>query len=227
MSNQNKKTGIRNWVLSQWTSSPVYKMVDTYVSEKCRRRLKNDEFTILCSNCIGGIIYHRLGKRFLSPTINLFLFQPDFVAFCVYLDYYLDKELRFIESEHDYPVAHLEGDGRDIPTITIYFNHDKEESTARANWEDRKKRIRRDNLFIILYNLDGMTVEQLRALEQVECRNKVVLTPKPLPEIPWSHYIKPNIHHQDSYNYLHKNLFGVRYFERRFDFVSFLNSTME
>ncbi|MEE0856404.1 MAG: DUF1919 domain-containing protein [Ruminococcus sp.] len=27
---------------------------------------------MISSNCAGGVIYHRLNKQFLSPTINLF-----------------------------------------------------------------------------------------------------------------------------------------------------------
>ena len=38
-----------------------------------RTKLKNKDFSIICSNCIGGIIYNRLGQKFLSPTINLWM----------------------------------------------------------------------------------------------------------------------------------------------------------
>lgn len=31
---------------------------------KNRKLLKNNEFTIISSNCVGGIIYHELGKQF-------------------------------------------------------------------------------------------------------------------------------------------------------------------
>ena len=44
-----------------------------------RKRLKNQDFTILCSNCIGGTIYHRLGLQFRSPTVNLWMHQRDFL----------------------------------------------------------------------------------------------------------------------------------------------------
>ena len=218
---------IRQRLVAGWTSSFLFRWIDGAVSRGYRRRLKNDGFTILCSNCIGGIIYHRLGKQFLSPTINLFFKQPDFVSFCVHLDYYLEKELVFVDDNCGYPVANLEGNGRDIPTITIYFNHDKENAAAREKWEKRKKRIRRDNLFIMLYNLDGVTVDQLHEIEKVKCRNKVVFTATPLPEIPWSICIQPNLRHQFPYSYLQKNFFGVRYFEHKFDAVDFLNCGTE
>lgn len=32
-----------------------------------RKRLKNHDFTILATNCIGTVIYHDLGLEFLSP----------------------------------------------------------------------------------------------------------------------------------------------------------------
>lgn len=44
-----------------------------------QKRLKNDNFTILASNCAAGIIYNRLGKQFLSPTINMWFKQGDFI----------------------------------------------------------------------------------------------------------------------------------------------------
>lgn len=31
-------------------------------------RLKNKDFSILTNHCMGGIIYHDLGLKFLSPT---------------------------------------------------------------------------------------------------------------------------------------------------------------
>ena len=39
-----------------------------------RVKLFNQTPCIIASNCNGGIIYHDLGLKFLSPTINLFFF---------------------------------------------------------------------------------------------------------------------------------------------------------
>lgn len=207
----------------KWKASGLYKWIDRRICASNQKKLENDNFTILCSNCIGGTIYHRFGKRFLSPTINMCFSQPDFAQFCRHLDYYLAQSLCFIESAAPYPVAQLPGDGSDIPTITLNFNHDKLPEEARAKWDERKQRIVRDNLFIILYNMDGITVEELRALEQVPCRNKVVFTAEPLPEISWSYYIKPKLSYQFPYAYLGKDFFGVRHYEKKFDVAAFLN----
>ena len=44
-----------------------------------RSRLKNTSMTFLAPSCIGGILFHDLGLQFRSPTVNLMMFQPDFV----------------------------------------------------------------------------------------------------------------------------------------------------
>ena len=47
-----------------------------------RSLIKTDsEFTIISSNCIGGVIYSDLHRKFLSPTINLFFSAKDFLKF--------------------------------------------------------------------------------------------------------------------------------------------------
>lgn len=214
---------IKRKLIAIWKKSPVYKEIDKAVSKHFSKKLKNDNFTILCSNCIGGVIYHRLGKRFLSPTINLFMSQPDFVEFCTNLQYYLEKELNFIEAGTGYPVAELTGNGKNIATLRIDFNHENDTEEAKRKWDERKKRINMDNLYIILYKLDGVSVEQLKKLEKVKCNNKVVLTEKAIPEIEWSFLIKPNYRENYPSAYLGKDVFGVRRFEKKFDFVEFLN----
>ena len=205
-----------------YKNSHIFKFINKMISAHFRRRLKNEKFTILCSNCIGGVIYHRLGSKFYSPTINMFFSQPDFVNFCLHLDYYLNQKLSFIDSDSEYPVAVL-GDNKDVPKIFLNFNHSKTKEEAEEKWEERKKRINFDNLYIILYKLDGLTVEQAKKLESVKCNNKVLLTAQKVLEISWSYYIKPNMRQKYPSAYLGQDIFGLRWFEKKFDFVGFLN----
>ena len=47
-----------------------------------RDRLKYDPdnpFSIISSNCVGGVISHDLGLRFESPTVNLFFYPDSFL----------------------------------------------------------------------------------------------------------------------------------------------------
>ena len=206
-----------------WSGSALYRRIEKRISAGFQKRLEVAQFSILCSNCIGGTIYHRLGKQFQSPTVNLNLSQPDFAAFCLHLDHYLQQPLCFFDGGMPYPTARLMGDGAEIPDIRIDFNHYPDQETAREKWEQRKQRLDRNNLYLILYNLDGITVETLRKLESVPCKNRVVLTPVPLPEISWSYYIKPVLSQQYPYAYLGRDFFGRRYYEKKFDVVAFLN----
>lgn len=79
----------------QWAAQ---KMFNYFYEKKLQKRLKNDNFTILCSNCMGGVIYHRLNKKFLSPTINLWMHQPDFLKFVMNLDKYIPENLEFVKN---------------------------------------------------------------------------------------------------------------------------------
>lgn len=205
-----------------WKKSLLFKLVDNIISFYYCHRLKNDSFTILCPNCVGGTVYHRFRKQFLSPTINMWMSQVDFVNFVLNLDYYLAEELTFIDSENNYPVAII-GGGGNIPLITLNFNHSKNKEEAMNDWNRRKKRINKDNLYLIMYNLDGITTEQINLLNDYPCNNKVIFTAVSLPEISWSYYIKPNLKHQFPYNYLGKNIIGMTLLERKFNLANFLN----
>lgn len=56
-------------------------------------KLENKKPSIIASNCNGGVIYHDLGLKFYSPTINLFLYPKDYLKFISNLKYYLSLEL--------------------------------------------------------------------------------------------------------------------------------------
>ena len=58
---------------------------------KQRKRLRNFNPTIISNNCTAGFIYHDLGLKFLSPTINLTV--KDFPLFISHLEHYLSCEL--------------------------------------------------------------------------------------------------------------------------------------
>lgn len=162
------------------------------------------------------------GKKVFESYDQYVFSQPDFVSFCMHLDYYLQQKLHFINTKINYPVAELRGD-RTIPTITLNFNHASDSKEAEELWERRKVRINRKNLYVILYKLDGLTVEQAKQLEHFPCKNKILLTAEKLPEISWAYYIKPNERQQYASAYLGRDVFGKRWFEKKWDFVDFLN----
>ena len=147
-----------------------------------RGKLKKDSVTIISQNCIGGVLYDLLGKRFDSPTINMYIYQSDFCKFCSDLHYYMTQDLEFYINEQDRhcPYAYLgEGDKR----ISIQFTHYKDETDAREAWERRKSRIHWDDLYIITNDGNGVTPEELVLLDEVPCKRKIVFTSRERPEI--------------------------------------------
>lgn len=191
------------------------KLVNHCYEQSVRRRLKNTDFSILCSNCIGGVIYHRLGLQFQSPTVNLWMHQRDFIRFVSDLREYLDEELVFVESEYDYPVARLKD-------VQIYFNHSPNEEAARRDWERRKERINYDNLFLIMYDRENLTEEDFRRFEAVPGRGRIVLSDRDHPDIGFIKTIRPSGRPMGQ-QFLDKDWLGMRTFEKQFDYVAWLN----
>lgn len=107
--------------------------------------MKNITPTIISSNCNGEFIYYDMNLQFRSPTINLSFEMNDYVKMLENLKWYMEQPiLPYEDSRYDYPTGML-GD------IEILFNHYETFENAVRKWEERKKRIDWENLFILLY----------------------------------------------------------------------------
>ena len=186
-----------------------------------RKRLKNEDFSILCPNCVGGILYERLNKPFLSPTINLWMEDYDLLKFASDIERYVKQEsLEFISTEYDYPVARL-GD------ITIYFNHSHSQDEAVFQWKKRVDRINTENLFVIVSDRCGLTEKNIELLEQIPCKGKILFTSQTTNLKDYMLYLpyyagcdRVGVYMLDRL----KNRFGVAPFDGYFDYVSFFNT---
>lgn len=189
---------------------------------KLRKKLNNNEFTILSSNCMGGIVYHRMGQKFCSPTINLWMTEQDFQRFCLELSYYKNCQLHFFDCGRNFPVAKLGDAEREI---TIYFLHYKDQADAEMKWNERTKRINEENLFVIATDNDGMTKEDLEKWKKMKCKNKVIFTANQYPELPYVFFLEKYKDKESVGKYVNdiNNFTGLRYVERVFDFCDFLN----
>ena len=117
-----------------------------------RNKNQNKDFTLIARDCVGGVLYHQLGLKFLSPTINLFLTPEDFNYFCLYLKEYIAGDMAESLNENvDYPVGLLTPiKGCEISRgLKIHFMHYDSFNEAYDKWEERKSRINWDNLFVI------------------------------------------------------------------------------
>lgn len=141
-----------------------------------RRRLKNKTPSIICNNCIGGIIYHDMGLQFRSPTVNLWFTCEDFIKFVRNLDYYLNCEIEQIFTENiNYPVGIMR---RGDETVKVYFMHYGTFEKAVKKWRERAKRVDFNNLYVIMENPDSTDPEDsvCRDFFSLENKNKMMLT---------------------------------------------------
>lgn len=185
-----------------------------------RKGLLNHDFTVLCPNFVGGAIYSRLGCKFMSPTINMWMEDRDLIKFAADLDAYIHEELAFITSKYDYPVAKL-GD------IILYFNHCKTEEEAAAHWHKRLDRINRDNLFVIVSDRCGLTQEQLERFRSIPCKGKVMFTADKNCALDFMLYLPYYANDEKVGIYMldrRKNYLGVAPFDGYFDYTHFVNT---
>ncbi|MDD3589541.1 MAG: DUF1919 domain-containing protein [Thermoguttaceae bacterium] len=200
------------------------------VSKNCRKklnesmaaRLTNVDFSILSQNCVGGMFYHDLGLRFLSPTINLFFDAENFIRFLERPQFYTTQPLRMIHlDESPYPLGQLDD-------VTIHFNHYHRDYASDneciQKWNDRVARIRWENLYVIATDRDGMNSELMARFNQLPYR-KIMYVARPYGQYPWAIYLpafagRPFVGTITGI----ANFKGERYYETNFDLIDWINN---
>ena len=112
-----------------------------------RKMLRVKDFSIISQNCIGGVLYHDMGIQFLSPTVNTFIKEPDFVKLCCRLEHYMSLPLE-LRWDEEYPVGRLDD-------IEVHFMHYETCEDARECWERRKQRINYHRILVLATDRDG------------------------------------------------------------------------
>ncbi len=166
-------------VVNKFRKSIFNKKYRSKVVERYRNRLTNTDFSIICNNCFGGILYHDLGVKFLSPTINMYIKANDYIEFLENLDYYLTCDLvdggPLDSSEGGGVIALLDGK---IGLYGIHYNSFEEMS---KKWYERRDRLNKDNLFIIGSYRDGCNDDLVERFCALPYKNKVFISHKPFP----------------------------------------------
>ena len=127
------------------------------------KNLRENTPTIFAPNCWGGITYHHLGLEFCSPFINMHIPHEEYLRFLANPHYYLGQELKLKEMYIDntlkepFPIATLDD-------ISLWMNHYSDFNEAKEIFERRAKRVKWDNLFVMLFEEDPAIVERFLAL---------------------------------------------------------------
>lgn len=206
-------------MLRKRVSKKIRQIMRYSLNKKNRNRLKNSNFSIISSNCIGGIISHELGERFNSPTVNMYFSTKDFIKFLENMNYYIDHDWIDISCEkYNYPIAKIDD-------ITIHLVHYNNIVEAKQKWDVRKKRINYNNMYIIAIERDGCTYEDIKRFDELPFENKVIFTKCNRPEIKSSYFI-PNTEQNneviDICGYKSK-ISGKRWLDD-YDYVELLNN---
>lgn len=195
-------------------------------------KLKAKEFSIISNTCIGGVISNSLGEQHRSPTVNLVIYENDFLIFCNHLKEYsqcqLDKP-NDMESRQfsmlDYPVGIVRGGN--LPDINVYFVHYHSFEEAAEKWNARFARVNYDNIYIIMDRGMDATDEVLDRFHSLPYDRKVFFTHKE-DSLRWpctfrfSYYNENDFKNAYMYTKVKRGLFEYRILDE-FDYVKWLN----
>lgn len=127
--------------------------------------------TILSDDCWGGYVYNLLGLQFSSPTINIAWRKDSFIEFVKNLDYYLEQPLLMLREgnlrNNEYPIGILRNKKQEV---IVDFVHCACFEEAKCQWDRRKARVNRNNMFIkIGFDVcDERSSEYLKQFETFE-----------------------------------------------------------
>lgn len=175
---------------------------------------------------------HFVGEQFRSPTVNLIIWEEQFLAFCKHLKEYANCPVeRLTEDEEkkfeamSYPKGVLRGG--ELPDIYLLFVHYKSFEEAKQKWEERYKRINYDNLYIVMDRGIEARDEILDEFNALPYEHKVIFTHKTDPErwpcnFKFDGYTPEKFKSGLLYNNIRKGLETYAVMDE-FDFVTWLN----
>jgi len=114
-------------------------------------KIQKSDLSIICNNCIGGILYNTLKLECLSPCKNLAIPDESFLKMIQNLEYYMNCKPKLVRWQMDphskkkFPVMSIDG-------VEIWFNHDTVIDEALEKWNRRKKKINYKNILLIMYS---------------------------------------------------------------------------
>lgn len=188
-----------------------------FYCKRRRARLKAAGFSILATNCIGGVMYHDLGLEFLTPTVNLTISLADLIKLAENPRRYMEQSFAEIPEPGPCPAGML-GD------IRVNFVHYDSFQEGVRKWEERKGKINWDKIVLIATDRDLSDGGDLRKFDRLEYPNKILFTHVPHPELGCAVYL-PGFEDREEVGVLtnfRPGLLQRRYMDR-FDYVAFLN----
>ena len=199
---------------------------------KRKAKLENHDFTIISNTCVGGVMTHFVGEQFRSPTVNLIIYEEQFLTFCRHLKEYSTCDVEEPSEEEaeqfksfKYPVGILRGG--ELPDIYLFFVHYKTFDEAKKKWDERFKRVNYDDIFIVMDRGIEARDEILDTFNALPYEHKVIFTHKLDPErwpcnFKFDGYTEEKFKSGLFYNNIRKGIETYAVMDE-FDFVTWLN----
>lgn len=192
----------------------------SYYHKNKAKRFNGEVPSIICNNCLGGVMLHDLGLPFNTPTINLFFrTHEEFIYFVQNIEEMQTITMHEIDSsEFNVPVGEIEHKGH---SIRIVFQHYKDFQSGYDKWKQRMKRMDLSKIVVLLESPD-VSPETIEAFSQIKYKKAIISRPiqnTPLFYVPLDIY--NNWHSGKVLEY--KSLFSIKRWVDDWDYISFLN----
>lgn len=120
--------------------------------------------SIIADDCWGAEAYHYLQLPFSSPFILCYMIADDYMRILENFDYYMERPVECFQDADIASGINPIGYIGDKNPIKIYFNHATCFSSAKEDWNRRKERMNKDNIFIKMTILNEEMAERFQAL---------------------------------------------------------------
>ena len=172
-------------------------------------------------------MYHQLGLKFLSPTINLSIRGEEYLSFVKFFEQYIRLPLEDVSSQFDadYPVGRISTN--DLPPVHLHFQHYKTFEQAEAKWRERCTRVNLSNLYFIWEFYDSLY--DTRMLEEYDKlnRRKIAITHRVLPGITNQFTVTCYENDMPVAKIINQNGLSGKLYLNEWDYVHYLNHEPE
>ena len=144
----------------------------------------NNSFTIISNDCWAGHVYRYFGFNYLTPTVGLYFFSPEYLKFVSNLKHYIESDLSFINyKQSKYTDEIVKRHQENVPIgvlddVEIMFLHYKTTEEAQAKWNRRKCRINWDNIYVKMSEMNLCSESLLREFDKLGYSKKVIFVTK-------------------------------------------------
>lgn len=187
-------------------------------SQESKIQLEN--FSVFSNNCVGAEYLRKLGIKYNSPFVGLFVSPSHYVEILNDLSKFMTTEPREVfNPEYNYPLGQIED-------VVIHFVHYASFKVAKDAWIRRSRRIVPQKIFSLMVDIDQASQEDLKNFLNVSYGSKLILTNREFPELANTFRIigcEKNGQLGDITQFQYKSIFRKQRYMDQFDFVAWVN----